>query len=622
MGACCGKQTMIIVNFKGQTAQITNITSLEMIIQKCKTMFKEAGKGSYFLFLNTKKLTSDNELVQACRSSSKVTLNFVKEEVLTITSSDPLFSLSQNVCRIIRGDIYFSSILLTPEYVLVSKIVCPDKSVIPSLQVVIPGIKNPQKFNEKIYAAIVDEAVILKLELEANDAEALRKRSRIRLNEDDIGKNEEINVLFIGKEGVIDKNKTNAIPFDQFHFQLPIAMNKEAQGGLVCGKKGIMKGVILENQGGKGTCLSCKAISDVLQKLAREGKSREKKVSKELCNYFNIQFEEEEQEQEEVEVEVEPPKGVVTVRVEEREEINEGFDDLQMVSNKKKNTQEAEDGKEENPQLEFNLDLQVPQHEELIYSEVGFYINPLSNQLVGYHPKECSVTHHEVTIGLKKDYSLTQTSIGLIIVSSNKAWLWDTYAFSPISDLKVSHKHHTACIHNGSLVVISGKDTVEVEALNLRSLSWRSLEPLEKPREYAASFSVGNDLYVVGGIKSGKTCRSVIRLNRRWEKLTFKLPQRLSSLGAIGFEDSFIIFGGLNEEGEENPNAWKIIYEGSIKELGQTPVKGTFWGHQPGKFDNEYTYCTRNARILSYDSRRKKFYLVSIGNNDESFIIS
>lgn len=462
MGACCGKETNIIVRYLGHTVQFNNITSIELLAQKAKAAFKENDKETFCLFLNKTKLSSDNQLAQACRSSSQVIIDMAREEAPKIVKSDPLYSVSQQVVSITRGDIHNAGVLLTPNYILMTKTTCPNKSDIPSLFVNVPDLKIPVKLREKVHIDLNQDLVILELEIDENTEAILAKRKRINFETKPISQAENVNSVFYPpKRSNITIEKSQATTFDQNNFQLAKPLPKEAQGGVITDSKGNIRGIIIESGGGKGNAVFSKRVIDQIQQLAREGNSREKRVCAAIAEKHDIDIKEVSEIKEEV---------IVTLI---DKEPHDHEIDIQMVSNTKKKLQEAaEEIIVEQPDVEINFALNVghPKN-ELQYLEAGFYINPLSNKLVGYHPSEYSVNHYDITIDLKRDFTLTQTSIGVVIVSGKMAWLWDTDVFLPLASLNESHKKHTATVFNNSLVVISGKDSVEVEALNLQSMT-------------------------------------------------------------------------------------------------------------------------------------------------------
>lgn len=94
------------------------------------------------------------------------------------------------------------------------------------------------------------------------------------------------------------------------------------------------------------------------------------------------------------------------------------------------------------------------------------------------------------------------------------------------------------------------------------------------------------------------------------------MPEKIIDFGLFKVDQNIIIFGGFNSENMENKKAWEISYQGETQLIAETPVKGSFSSHQAGKFGASYIISTRNGSLLTYNSKNKRFYLVSIGNNE------
>lgn len=190
-----------------------------------------------------------------------------------------------------------------------------------------------------------------------------------------------------------------------------------------------------------------------------------------------------------------------------------------------KNTQviqqeEAVEESEEVTHQEIEIQLYKPEPKDMIlYNEIAYYINPVANQLITYHSEDYEVKHHDLDLDLGKSFSITAANFGLFIVSVYNVWLWENGDIMNIKELSASHINHSAVIHNNMLVIISGKNTRKVEGLNLSNLTWENLEVINKPREFSNAISMDDGLYLFGGYKSGKICKSVLRYNSKWEKI-------------------------------------------------------------------------------------------------------
>ncbi|CAG9319245.1 unnamed protein product [Blepharisma stoltei] len=621
MGACCGSGKKIYINHKGATRQLKESTDMSTILSEVKSFYPELNDSNFYLTINGVKLASENQLAQALRKKSTLTLAVVVKEEVKISSTMSIYPLSQTTCSFSLDSNKFTALLLTPKYVLVPKIAISNNNDLEKVKIQLYDYKKTLSLKEGTYIDLKKiPFVILELNITRDIKSELKKRSfcALDISDQNYPGDKCIALFFSQQKPTLSEERIEILAVNKNVFSISKTLPFSSLGGGVCGTSGKLKGIIAGAESGKCLAISITSIIDALQAISQDESTVEYKLWKSVMKIYELTF---------------PPPITPNEQIYVKKDSIEEIEADEIIFEVKREgiyNKQMKEGSEEqasNLEVEVNIPMhpaiQVEEEEEeeepalqIPYKEITAYINPLTSQMITYHPNEYSVTYHDLKADLYNDFTIVPSEQGLYIISEDKAWLWETNKLTPLNELQVVHKKHAAAIYKNMLIVISGKNTSKVEGFNLISkTNWMFLEDLNKPRESAVALSMEDGLYLYGGIKHEKTCNSVLRYNFRWEKIGWKLPERLSQFGVLKADSGIIVFGGYTADGAENTMAWEVE-NGESREIGEPPVRGSFYGHHAGRFGALYVTSTINGRLLSFNAKNKKFYLLSIGNNE------
>lgn len=90
----------------------------------------------------------------------------------------------------------------------------------------------------------------------------------------------------------------------------------------------------------------------------------------------------------------------------------------------------------------------------------------------------------------------------------------------------------------------------EVQAFDPQTNSWCFLAPLPEPRSDAASATVGNTLYICGGVTGGEASKDVLAFHRQQWKRMPDLPAPRLYAAAVTSRGALYVLGGIAKVGD------------------------------------------------------------------------
>ncbi|CAG9320943.1 unnamed protein product [Blepharisma stoltei] len=269
-------------------------------------------------------------------------------------------------------------------------------------------------------------------------------------------------------------------------------------------------------------------------------------------------------------------------------------------------------------------DFQLPEEEPTnLYLESACYLDYKNESLNYQHFTETKI-RKIYNCPADKGSCAVVTPIGIIITGkslsgdTNKAWIYDN-AFSELPNTYDSHEYHCSVMHDSSLYVISGRNSMSIEIFDLSKRQWTRLTNFSKNLYKASCTSINRRIYICGGIKGEKISHSIYSLEgRQLIKHAFKMPAFIYGGGLLNLSSNLVIyFGGVigleDTYKEKNLKSFMInIDNGSILEGKNLEESMEFYTIQPYYRKKEAIIFSTKGKLLRYDIKKAKFFYFSI----------
>ena len=607
MGACCGTQKEVNVNFQGKRARLREFSDLRGAKRQILKNFPELANQEFEVSVGGKKLSTSEELRRIYHRRNKLNIDILVEDPLTARSQSKVLGeeylcvvgnqtqssgttgmfiskdciiTSRQAVPVHQSQGYFAMVFDSNERLKVSEN-CLELG--PELgDLVIWQVETPKDFK------------VPKLCLEAPTSEG------------------NCFVVYYNSSSKITHKDVRTSGVYNGNFRVFDLEGSDWKGGIMINNEGLIQGFLVSEKYGMASAVSSEKLIEELKELV--GSSE---IASEVLKAHGIPYDMplvieeeinptaqknkyeafEEDLEEEIEIQLDPRKHLV--------EEFESEDSMSIIIN------------DVQPDHHRFDDVSQKLYEKSVvnFEEIGFYFNTYSSDFVSYHPDDYSVSKLKFE-KLSKNYSACSSQWGVIVVDGKSSWIIDSDGPKELPDTKSSHVKACMVVSHNTAFVISGKNNTEVEGLNLRTLEWFSHSELTKSRVYASAVHYQNKLYLLGG-KTSHISRSVWEYSDEWKKLGFKLSASIYKLGVIALDQSMVVFGGYTAPKIPNKKIWEISFEGEEVNEQQCPIQGSFWGLGYGRCKQDFIQFTRSGKILTYKSSMHKALYTAIGNNTD-----
>ena len=106
------------------------------------------------------------------------------------------------------------------------------------------------------------------------------------------------------------------------------------------------------------------------------------------------------------------------------------------------------------------------------------------------------------------------------------------------------------------VVIAGGWGEKSVKMFSLINKTWTLLQPMKECRGFASSVIYNNHIFVLGGVSSGETTKSIEKLSLNavhvdqtvpWEKVLAELPEQLGGHCSVVYNGRLIVIGGYDQ---------------------------------------------------------------------------